>query len=83
MTKYPDGTVVVTLFNLDRAQADVKLDWREIDALRDTNFAARVGSGRAPALHDLISGAETAATADGLNLTLAPHASRIFRIAAK
>ncbi|HKO18890.1 MAG TPA: glycoside hydrolase family 27 protein, partial [Acidobacteriaceae bacterium] len=83
MTKYPDGTVVLTLFNLDRAQADVKLDWREIDALRDTNLAARVASGRAPVLHDLISGADTSATADGLNLTLAPHASRIFRIAAK
>lgn len=83
MTKYPDGTLVLTVFNLDPAQADVKLDWREIDALRGTNLAARVASGKAPVLHDLISGADTPATADGLNLMLAPHASRIFRIEAK
>jgi hypothetical protein len=74
---------VLTVFNLDAAQADVKLDWREVDALRDTNLAPRVASGKTPVLHDLISGAEMQASADGLSLTLAPHASRIFRIPAK
>ena len=83
MTKYSDGSVVITVFNLDAAQAEVKLDWREIDALRDTNLTARAASGKPPVLHDLISGADTPASADGLSLTLAPHASRIFRIAAK
>ena len=83
MTKYPDGSVVLTLFNLDAAQAAVKLDWREIDALRDTNLNARVASGKPPVLHDLISGVDMPAATDGLSVTLAPHASRIFRIAAK
>jgi hypothetical protein len=83
MTKYADGSMVLTAFNLDAAQAEVKLDWREIDALRDTNLATRVASGKVPMLRDLISGADTPATVDGLSVTLAPHASRIFRIAAK
>jgi hypothetical protein len=83
MTKYADGTLVLTVFNLDAAQAEVKLDWREIDALRDTKLAARVANGKAPVLHDLISGADTPAVVDGLTVTLAPHASRVFRIAAK
>ena len=83
LTTYADGSVVLTVFNLDAAQADVKLDWSEIDALRDTTLAARIASGTAPGLHDLISGADTPASADGLSVTLAPHASRIFRIATK
>jgi len=83
MTKYADGSAVLTVFNLDAAQAEVKLDWREIDALRDTTLASRIASGKTPMLHDLISGSDTPATTDGLSLTLAPHASRIFRIAAK
>jgi len=83
MTKYADGTVVLTLFNLDAAPVEVRLDWREIDALRDTNLATRVASGKPPMLHDPISGTDMPAAADGLSVTLAPHASRIFRIAAK
>ena len=83
MTKYADGTVVVTAFNLDTAPAEVKLDWREIDALRDTNLAQRIASDKPPMLHDPISDTDTLAAADGLSVTLAPHASRIFRIPAK
>ena len=83
MTRSADGSVVLTLFNLDAAQAEVKLDWREIDALRDTTLAARMASGKPPMLHDLISGADTPAAAEGLSVTLAAHASRILRIAAR
>jgi len=79
LTKSADGSVVLTVFNLDAAAANVKLSWREIDALRDTHLAA----GSPPRLHDLISGTEVAGEPDTLTLDLAPHASRIFRIAAK
>jgi hypothetical protein len=83
MNTYPDGSAVLTVFNLDDVRAEVKLDWREIDALRDTTFAVRIAGGKPPLLHDLISGTDTPATADGLTLMLASHASRVFRIAAK
>jgi alpha-galactosidase len=78
LTTYPDGSAVLAVFNLDAAPAEIKLSWREIDALRDTHF-----TGEPFALHDCISGADTTTEPDGLTLTLPPHASRIFRIPAK
>lgn len=83
MTTYADGSIVLTVFNLDAKEADVKLDWREIDALRDTTIAARISSGKPPIMRDLISGTDSPASPDGVTVTLAPHASRIIRIAAK
>jgi hypothetical protein len=79
LTTYRNGSAVLTLFNLDNATAEVKLSWREIDALGDTHFA----DGAPPTLHDLISGADVASEHDGLTIRLASHASRIFRIAVR
>ena len=79
LTTFPDGSAVLALFNLDAAPAEIKLSWREIDALRDTHLA---GPTPPPTLHDLISATDIAAQPDGLTLTLAPHASRVFRIPA-
>jgi alpha-galactosidase len=81
LTTYPDGSAVLAVFNLDTAPTEVKLSWREIDSLRDTNLATHFAQSPAPTLRDLISSTDTAPTPDGLTLTLAPHASRIFRIA--
>ena len=53
--------------------------WREVDALRDTRFA----EGKAPVLHDLVSGTDVVSAADGLTLTLEGHASRVFRMKAR
>jgi alpha-galactosidase len=79
LTTNPDGSAILTLFNLDAAPATVKISWREIDALRDTHFA----DGTPPALHDLVSAEDLRAQPDNLTLDLGPHASRIFRIAAR
>ena len=79
LTTFPDGSAVLALFNLDAAPAEIKLSWREIDALRDTHLA---GPTPPPTHHDLISATDIAAQPDGLTLTLAPHASRVFRIPA-
>lgn len=78
LTIYPNGSAVLALFNLDSAPAEIKLSWREVDALRDTHLAA----GKPRSLTDLISSNAVTAEPDGLTLTLAPHASRVFRIAA-
>jgi alpha-galactosidase len=79
LSAYPDGSAILAVFNLSPDQATVKLSWREIDALRNTHFA----DGATPALHDLISATDLAPQPDGVALDLGPHASRIFRIAAK
>jgi len=72
---YPGGNAVLSLFNLGPDPAAMKFDWREVDALRNTDFA-----GHPPMLTDLITGEKIAPTPDGINLTLASHASRIFRL---
>jgi len=77
LTKYGDGTAILALFNLAPDPAEIKLSWTEVDALRDTDLAV----GAPPTLHDLIANTDVAATPDGLTLTLAPHASRILRVA--
>ncbi|MGB7266431.1 MAG: TIM-barrel domain-containing protein [Terracidiphilus sp.] len=75
MNLYRDGSAVLSLFNLGPDPALIKFDWREVDALRDTHFALHP-----PKLTDLITGEEIAPSEEGINLTLASHASRIFRI---
>ena len=72
---YPDGSAVLSLFNLGPDPAAIKFDWREIDALRDTRYTAHP-----PRLTDLISKEEIAPSADGIDLTLESHGSRIFRL---
>jgi alpha-galactosidase len=80
LTTYPDGSVVLALFNLASVAADVKVSWREIDALRDTHLA---GGTAPPTLHDLISATDIASQSAGLTVHLDSHASRIFRIPAR
>ena len=72
---YPDGSAILSLFNLGPDPATIKFDWREIDALRDTHYAAHP-----PRLTDLISKEEIAASVAGINLTIESHGSRIFRL---
>ena len=76
MTLYPDGSAVLALFNLGTEPGQIQFDWRELDALRNTHFAAHP-----PKLTDLISGEEIAPSEQGIDVTLDAHASRIFRIA--
>ncbi len=72
---YPGGAAILSLFNLGPDAATISLDWREIDALRDTHYAAHP-----PKLTDLVSKEATAPSADGIQLTLESHGSRIFRL---
>jgi alpha-galactosidase len=75
MTLYPDGSAILALFNLGPDAAPIQFDWREIDALRNTHFARNP-----PRLTDLITHTDIPAD-EGIDLTLASHASRIFRLA--
>jgi alpha-galactosidase len=74
MTLYPNGSAVLAVFNLGPQAAEIKFDWREVDALRNTHFAAHP-----PTLTDLIS-KEEIAPSDSVDVTLASHASRVFRL---
>jgi hypothetical protein len=76
MTTYADGSAVLSIFNLAPDSATVKLDWREIDALRNTHFAGP----NPPALHDLFSGSDVPAEPGGVSVQLESHASLVFRI---
>lgn len=78
LTTYPDGSAVLALFNLDQGPANLKISWSEIDALRDTHFAAA----KSLTLHDMISSADTPGDPAGLSVDLDAHASRVFRIPA-
>ena len=75
MTLYPDGSAVIALFNLGPDTAAVQFDWREVDALRNTHFAAHP-----PQLTDLIGKEIIAPSEQGINISLESHASRIFRL---
>jgi hypothetical protein len=75
ITLNPDGSAVLALFNLGSDKASIKLGWREVDALRNTHF-----SQHPPKLTDLIDKSEIQPSAEGINLTLGSHASRIFRL---
>jgi len=79
LINYPNGSVVLALFNLAPEAIDVRASWREIDALRNTHLA---GGAAPPRLHDLISATDVAGQPDGLTVHLESHASRIFRITA-
>jgi alpha-galactosidase len=74
LTQSANGTNVLTFFNLDSSASEVKVSWREVDALRDTSLAA---SGNAR-WKDLIDGSIVTAEPDGLTLSLPPHGSRIL-----
>jgi hypothetical protein len=72
---YPDGSAVLSLFNLGPATATVKFDWRELDALRNTHFTQHP-----PKLTDLVTKEEVQPSPEGINVSLDSHASRIFRL---
>ncbi len=75
ITINPDGSAILSLFNLGPDTATLKFNWREIDALRDTHFAAHP-----PKLTDLITNTEVPTPPEEINFTLDFHASRIFRL---
>ncbi|RSL15764.1 alpha galactosidase A [Edaphobacter aggregans] len=75
ITLNPDGSAVLSLFNLGPDTATLKFNWREIDALRDTHFAAHP-----PKLTDLITNEAVPTPPEEINVTLDSHASRIFRL---
>ena len=74
MKLYPKGTAVIAIYNLGPEAAQIKFDWREVDALRHTHFAAHP-----PRLTDLIS-KEQITPSEGIDITLASHAARVFRL---
>jgi alpha-galactosidase len=76
ITLNPDGSAILSLFNLRSEAAPVKFNWDEVDALRGTHFAQHP-----PVLKDLITKAEIPTTSEGINLSLDSHASRVFRLA--
>jgi alpha-galactosidase len=82
LTAYPDGSAVLTLFNLGPASATVKVSWSEIDALRDTKLTSQFAATAPPILHDLVSGADVPTEPSGLTVTLDSHASRTVRLPA-
>jgi alpha-galactosidase len=75
ITLNPDGSAILSLFNLGPDTATIKFNWREIDALRDTHFDAHP-----PKLTDLITNAEVPTPPEELTVTLDTHASRILRL---
>ncbi|HEY6375338.1 MAG TPA: glycoside hydrolase family 27 protein [Edaphobacter sp.] len=75
ITINPDGSAILSLFNLGPDAAPLKFNWREIDALRDTHFAAHP-----PKLTDLITNTEVPTPPEELDFTLDSHASRVFRL---
>jgi alpha-galactosidase len=80
LINYPNGSVVLALFNLAPEAIDVKVSWREIDALLNTHLA---GGTVRPTLHDLVSATDVASQPDGLTVHLESHARHIFRIPAR
>jgi alpha-galactosidase len=75
ITLNPDGSAILSLFNLGPDTATIKFNWREIDALRDTHFAEHP-----PKLTDLITNADVPTPLETLEVTLDSHASRILRL---
>jgi hypothetical protein len=74
---YPNGSVVLAIFNLAPEATQVTVSWREIDALRNTHLA---DGSVPPRLRDLITAADMAGEAGGLTVHLDSHASRVFRV---
>jgi hypothetical protein len=75
ITVNPDGSAILSLFNLGPDTATIKFNWREIDALRNTSFAARP-----PKLTDLITNIDLPTPPEELSVTLETHASQILRL---
>jgi alpha-galactosidase len=75
ITINPDGTAILSLFNLGPDTATVKFNWREIDSLCNTHFADPP-----PKLTDLITKVDLPVAPEGIDISLDPHASRIFRL---
>ena len=75
ITINPDGSAILSLFNLGPDTATLKFNWREIDALRDTHFAAHP-----PKLTDLVTNTEVPTPPEEINFTLDSHASRVLRL---
>lgn len=75
ITLNPDGSAILSLFNLGPDSATIKFDWRELDALRNTHFAQHP-----PTLTDLITNQTVPTPPEELNFTLESHASRVFRL---
>lgn len=62
---YSDGSAILSLFNLGPDPTIIKFDWREVDALRNTHYAAHP-----PKLTDLISKEKITPSTEGINLAL-------------
>ena len=75
ITLYPNGSAIISLFNLGPDTASIKFDWHEIDALRNTDFAQHP-----PRLVNLIDNTEFASSPEGIDITLDSHASQIFHL---
>jgi hypothetical protein len=75
ITLNPDGSAILSLFNLGPDTAKVKFDWHEIDALRNTHFAQHP-----PKLTDLMDKTELQPSPEGIDISLDSHASRVFRL---
>ena len=75
ITLNPDGSAYLALFNLGPDAAPLNIDWREIDALRNTHFAEHP-----PQLTDLVTDTALPPAPKGIDITLDSHASRIFRL---
>jgi hypothetical protein len=74
-TKNRDGSFTLALFNLGPDTAPIKFSWRELDALRDTNFAQHQ-----PTLTDLVNHQTVPTPPEDIDFTLDSHASRVFRL---
>ena len=75
ITLYPDGSAILSLFNLGPDTAAIKFDWREVDALRNTHFAQHP-----PKLTDLLTKTVLPPSSEGIDISLESHASRVFRL---
>ena len=75
ITLNPDGSAILSLFNLGPDSAAIKFNWREVDALRNTHFARYP-----PKIMDLITKTDVPTQTEGIDITLDSHASRIFRL---
>ncbi|MCU1223749.1 MAG: hypothetical protein JWQ42_1842 [Edaphobacter sp.] len=75
ITINPDGSAILSLFNLGPDTATLKFNWREIDALRNTHFAEHP-----PKLTDLITKSDVPTPPEEIDIALDSHASKVFRL---
>jgi hypothetical protein len=74
-TRYPNGSIVLAIFNLGDQPASISLSLDELDSIKDTHLAA---STRA-LFQDVVHSGTISATANKLDFDLQPHASRLLR----